>query len=60
MAWLGIIIIYFIYLDMQITQFIMSGSIEFLHPIPEERNNRLVWAGIEPRSSCFKSDCSNN
>ena len=30
------------------------------HLIPEERKNLLVWAGIEPRSSCFTSDHSNH
>ena len=41
MAWLGIIT-YFIYLD---TQFIVSGSIKFLPPVPEEIKN--IWSELE-------------
>ena len=31
-------------------KFIVSGSIRFLPPIPEERKKHLAWAGIEPSS----------
>ena len=35
------------------TKFILSGSILFLPPYTGGEDERLVWAGIEPRSSCF-------
>ena len=51
MAWLGIIF----HLDgyAKSTKFILSGSILFLPPYTGGEDERLVWAGIEPRSSCF-------
>ena len=52
MAWLRIIYIYFLHGSAR------SCNLSCLDPffsyllIPEERKNHLVWAGIEPRSSC--------
>ena len=44
----------------KITQFIVSESILFLPPYTQGENKHLVWAGIEPRSSCFTSNPSDH
>ena len=51
---------HFVYIDMQ-DRAIYHVSINFLLP-PDtrgEKKNHLVLAGIEPRSNCFTSNCSN-
>ena len=44
----------------KITKFVVSGSIFSYRLIPEDRKYHLVWAWIEHRASCFKSDRSNH